>query len=144
MWKKIFNYFLKKMDNPSFQTSFKLEKIFPVFFNGINYSGNKSDFLILILSACGIHPICLYLSHHKSVKRQIQYFIAFVFFLLKSGTFVGILWKKKKRIDIHACGYYFTMHHMLRCFRSYLFIIWNSGYVTSNIQILYLKSKTKD
>lgn len=133
------------MDNPSFQTSFKLEKIFPVFFNGINYSGNKSDFLILILSACGIHPICLYLSHHKSVKRQIQYFIAFVFLFAEIRHFRRhSLKEKKKRIDIHACGYYFTMHHMLRCFRSYLFIIWSSGYVTSNIQILYLKSKTKD
>lgn len=57
-WFKDLSLFKKKMDNPCFQTSFKLAKIFPVFFDGINYSGNKSDFLILILSACGIHPIC--------------------------------------------------------------------------------------
>lgn len=57
-WFKDLSLFKKKLDNPCFQTSFKLAKIFPVFFDGINYSGNKSDFLILILSACGIHPIC--------------------------------------------------------------------------------------
>lgn len=102
MWKKIFNYFFLKMDNPSFQTSFKLEKIFPVFFNGINYSGNKSDFLILILSACGIHPICLYLSHHKSVKRQIQYFIAFVFLFAEIRHFRRHSLKEKKK-NWHPC-----------------------------------------
>lgn len=57
-WFKDLSLLKKKLDNPCFQTSFKLAKIFPVFFDGINYSGNKSDFLILILSACGIHPIC--------------------------------------------------------------------------------------
>ena len=57
----------------SFQTSWKPGEIFPSFVYGINNSGNKaisSSWFYRIVAFI----LCLYLSLHKSVRCQIQYF----------------------------------------------------------------------